>query len=114
MTYSFLQSHIQRRHPGESEIGMYLNVIKKMERGGLEKCKYSEDVQSLILCNLEEKLLLFIFAWQIPGCVNASAIDWYNVLGNICFSLWKIVNKNLCAIFAASFQTSISVEYIIQ
>lgn len=75
MAYSFLQSHIQRRHPGESDIGMYFNVSQKIERGSLEKCKYSEDVQSIVSCNLEEKLLLFIFRWQTPVCVNASATD---------------------------------------
>lgn len=114
MTYSFLQSHIQRRHPGESEIGMYFKFIKRIERGGLEKCKYSEDVQSMILCNLEEKFLLLIFEWQIPVCVNASATDWYNVLGNTCFNPWKIVKKNLCVISAASFQTGISIKYYSQ
>lgn len=75
MTYSFLQSHIQRRHPGEAEIGMCFNVIKKIKRGSLEKCKYSEDVQSMILCSLEEYFLLSIFRWQIPVCVNASVTD---------------------------------------
>lgn len=76
------------------------NVFKKIERGSLEKCKYSEDVQSMVLCNFEEKFLLFIFWWQIPVCVNANTTDWYSVLCNICFNLWKIVNKNLCIIFA--------------
>lgn len=47
MNYSFLQSHMQRRHPEESQIGMYFNVIKKIEINSLEKCKYSEDVHAV-------------------------------------------------------------------
>jgi len=34
---------MQRRHPEESRIGMYFNVIKKMEINSLEKCKCSQD-----------------------------------------------------------------------
>ena len=114
MNYSFLQSHMQRRHLEESQIGMYFNVIKKIRINSLEKCKYSEDVQSMLLCNWEEWFSCSIFRWQISICVNASNADWQNVLGDICFSLWKIINKKLYAVFTVPFQTRTSTEYFSQ